>query len=1213
MSNYENSTTKKESKTLNDKAFWAVYLNMARHNAYIVLGHISQKLGEKPTNEDNLVGMFCITCLTGRDSVENASKSLNFLRKHFPFLNYHEIISPKDKKGSKLTDVYSQNQTKEVYQILESFFKLLNKLRNEFTHVEAQKEPSIWEDHKTVFEDLFAFFTAAVNKTQAGPPEYTPEQVSHLRPFKGGKNRKNSAFHYGFSDTDSYTPAGLAFFICLFLEKAQAYIFLSQLGKFYEKDNNDYSIVKAAFSTFAIRLPKQRLNYIITEPICFALDMLNDLQKAPIALFEQLSDAKQKDFILKPQNNEEETIDENGHPLNLIRHQDRFPFFALNYIDQQKHFTNLYFQIDMGTFYYKIYPKQMIDNEKRTRRVGKNIKVFGRLQEMDKQRENVWGRRENEEDINKMIVAKPLKDYPIPFMTDTYPHYHISDNQIGIKIKGKDYCHLPELAVNEPTKNEPVKLPKNEQPDMFVSIYELPALIFMLYLNKKYNIRDADLSPELEMKAYRKNIHTFYKEVETLKKNYSCNVDLDKYLNEKYYFGINDISPDIKQYIQGKMTADKVATQRGNYAVRKLAALIKQTEQKLRSLENDKEYLKMEIAAGKTKWRPLKVGKLGDFLAKDMLWLQPSLPNEKGIKEGKDKLTGYNFQILQATLAQYNGQDKHEIVQMLREAKLIDSNSGNSHPFLAEILPTNYMFIDTFYKAYLQKRKAYFQKCQKEAKYNDYYFLKVDREKWKNRYAKFDNLTKSTQKGKEKLTLLEDRLLSQPVNIPRTFFMNMLKKWFSLYGNEDMKKIAYQERQNTAAIAPQKFDKNGANTIYLIQQYMLTERDGDKSQSFYADKRNYDFINKQLDTRTEDEKLRDRKKTPIKEFDTRDVTFKQEIAKIKAQFSEKDIKRLEISIGKEKDLKFKAEYEQQLKNMKYLRHNLAEINENEQKIRLYAAQDMLTLLIAEELLLAYISPTKEKVSIKEIEIATIFVAPQIAFPYTKTQKVQQLIFLPYDKDSFSTAKNKTLKLCEVSPNKPNFLGDPIKLTLPFITYKYDEKGKMTETKVATIYIQDQLKIKNYGSLKRYLLDKRISSLFLWLKPDTIVSREQLSKEFAANDQQRLKIAEVIHEFETVIAEKCKEEWKEEYENIKKEDSSSLFAAILTIFYKHYLEFETEKNTAKAIRNACFHNQYPRPEDINGVEANRTDVRGIAKEITEKGIALFQQYIDAMKG
>lgn len=1204
MSNHENSTTKNEPKTLKDKPFWAVYLNMARHNAYVVLIEITKSLGlplpEKDDIESQLVDMSCITCLIGKYNIENSHKSLNLLRKHFPFLNYLEIISPKDNKGNKLTDIYSQDQKKQVKQLFDSLLKLLTKLRNEFTHVEQPEKPFIWEDHKTIFEDLFAFFTAAVNKTQVGPPEYTPEQVSHLRPFKGGKNKKNSAFHYGFSDTDSYTPAGLAFFICLFLEKAQAYIFLSQLGKFHEKDNNDYSIVKAAFSTFAIRLPKQRLNYIIREPICFALDMLNDLQKAPIALFEQLSDAKQKDFILKPQNTEEETIDENGHPLNLIRYQDRFPFFALNYIDQQNLFEELRFQIDMGTFYYKIYPKQMIDNKKRTRRVGKNIKVFGRLQEMDKQRENVWGRRENEEDINKMIVIKPLKDYLSPFMMDTYPHYHISDNQIGIKIKQRA---LPKLNVNT--------RPKNHQPDMFVSIYELPALIFILYLNKRYNVRDKDLSPELEMKAYRKNIHTFYKEVETLKKNYSSNADLDKYLNEKYHFGINEISPDIKQYIQGKMTADKVATQRGNYAVRKLAALIKQTEQKLRSLENDKEYLKMEIAAGKTKWRPLKVGKLGDFLAKDMLWLQPSLPNEKGIKEGKDKLTGYNFQILQATLAQYNGQDKHEIVQILREAKLIDSS--NPHPFLSEILPTNYMFIDAFYKAYLQKRKAYFQKCQKEAKYNDYYFLKVDREKWKNRYAKFDNLTKSTQKGKEKLTLLEDRLLSQPVNIPRTFFMNMLKKWFFLYGNEDMKKIAYQERQNTAAIAPQKFDKNGANTIYLIQQYMLTERDGDKSQSFYADKRNYDFINKQLDTRTKDEKLRDRKKTPIKEFDTRSVTFKQEIAKIKTQFSDKDIKRLEISIGKEKDLKFKAEYEQQLKNMKYLRHSLAEINENEQKIRLYAAQDMLTLLIAEELLLAYISPTKEKVSIKEIEIATIFVAPQIAFPYTKAQKVQQLIFLPYDKDSFSTAKNKTLKLCEVSPNKPNFLGDPIKLTLPFITYKYDEKGKMTETKVATIYIQDQLKIKNYGSLKRYLLDKRISSLFLWLKPDTIVSREQLSKEFAANDQQRLKIAEVIHEFETAIAEKCKEEWKEEYENMKKEDPSSLFAAILAVFYKHYPVFKAEKNTAKAIRNACFHNQYPRPEDIEGLEGNRTDVTGIAKEITEKGKALFQRYIDAMKG
>ena len=57
----------------------------------------------------------------------------------------------------------------------------------------------------------------------------------------------------------------------------------------------------------------------------------------------------------------------------------------------------------------------------------------------------------------------------------------------------------------------------------------------------------------------------------------------------------------------------------------------------------------------------------------------------------------------------------------------------------------------------------------------------------------------------------------------------------------------------------------------------------------------------------------------------------------------------------------------------------------------------------------------------------------------------------------------------------------------------------------------------------------------------------------------------------------------------------------------------ERYQVKHIRNAFMHNQYPRPQQI-GLEAQHRDsVTGIAKEITEKGKALFQRYIDAMKG
>lgn len=101
------------------------------------------------------------------------------------------------------------------------------------------------------------------------------------------------------------------------------------------------------------------------------------------------------------------------------------------------------------------------------------------------------------------------------------------------------------------------------------------------------------------------------------------------------------------------------------------------------------------------KQSPLKPGVMADILAHDMMWLQPA-------KDSKDKLTGANFQTLQAAIAYYRCDILDEV---FKSAKLIMSDY--KHPFLYKINVRDYHTLQDFYIAYFKERKIYFERVLK--------------------------------------------------------------------------------------------------------------------------------------------------------------------------------------------------------------------------------------------------------------------------------------------------------------------------------------------------------------------------------------------------------------------------------------------------------------------------------------------------------------------
>ena len=105
--------------------YFSAYLNMARHNAYLILSHISDKLKPKKTNtpEDALYSAYALEVLKNGKEPDITAKSIKMLNEHFPFLkvmfdNDIKTENPKESKGNFLINYQSYIMIKWHYCLI---------------------------------------------------------------------------------------------------------------------------------------------------------------------------------------------------------------------------------------------------------------------------------------------------------------------------------------------------------------------------------------------------------------------------------------------------------------------------------------------------------------------------------------------------------------------------------------------------------------------------------------------------------------------------------------------------------------------------------------------------------------------------------------------------------------------------------------------------------------------------------------------------------------------------------------------------------------------------------------------------------------------------------------------------------------------------------------------------------------------------------------
>lgn len=770
--------------TLNDKHFWAAFLNLARHNVYITVNHINKTLELKNKKNQDIIIDNDQDILVIKTLWEKVDTDLNkkarlreLMIKYFPFLE--AAIYSNNKKDKEEVKEEKQAEAQSLESLKDCLFLFLEKLqeaRNYYSHYkysEFSKEPEFEEG---LLEKMYNTFGASIRLVKEDY-QYNKD-IDPEKDFKHLERKED--FNYLFTDKDNkgkITKNGLLFFISLFLEKKDAIWMQQKLRGFKDNRGNKEKMTHEVFCRSRMLLPKIRLESTQTQD-WILLDMLNELIRCPKSLYERLQGAYREKFKV-PFDSIDEDYDAEQEPFRntLVRHQDRFPYFALRYFDYNEIFKNLRFQIDLGTYHFSIYDK-LIGGKKEDRHLTHKLYGFERIQEFTKQnRPDKW-----------QAIIKDLDTYETSnerYISETTPHYHLENQKIGIRFRNDNNDIWPSLKTNG-EKNEKSKynLDKPYQAEAFLSVHELLPMMFYYLLLKMENT-DNDKEDN---------------EVGTKKKGNKNNKQEKHKIEEIIENKIKDIYALYDAFANGEINSiDELAEQRegkdieighlpkqliviltnkskdmAEKANRKQKEMIKDTKKRLATLDKQ---VKGEIEDGGRNIRLLKSGEIARWLVNDMMRFQPVQKDNEGKPLNNSKANSTEYQMLQRSLALYNKEEKP--TRYFRQVNLI--KSSNPHPFLEDTKWEECYNILSFYRNYLKAKIKFLNKLKPEDWKKNQYFLMLKEPKTNRK-----TLVQGWKNG---------------FNLPRGIFTEPIKEWFKRHQNdsEEYKKVEALDRVGLVA------------------------------------------------------------------------------------------------------------------------------------------------------------------------------------------------------------------------------------------------------------------------------------------------------------------------------------------------------------------------------------------------------------------------------
>jgi len=682
----------KSKRTLSDDPqYFGSYLNIARHNVFLICNHLAEKFKEKLLKDDEKIhDSFLCT----------KAKDLYVFTQLIRFLPIAKVFDPemwpKDERVSESVNL------DDLPKIMKACFNDLNGFRNDYTHyysvaTETERKTEVNED---VAQFIRENFQRAISYTlNRFKDTFTDADIEKVRLYPL------------FESGNKLNQNGLVFFTCLFLDREDAFHFINRVYGLKGTQTREFQATREVFCAYCVRLPYDKF---ISEDTtqALSLDILNELNRCPKELFDCMDEQSKKEFqpeigseekenIIKssinPETIEEEDYEEYVRRISSRkRNNDRFDYFALTYLDSLDD-SNINFHLNLGKGCIRSY-KKAFNGEQIDREIVEDVKIFKKLHDV-KSRDVI----EDEKKMVQLIDKRKLESEDERFAFTTFnPHFHIANNKIGLRL-----CQ-GNAALKTNQEGQPnLKLPS---PEVFLSIHELPKLLLLELLQKgkaEVLIKDfihsnvslilnATKIEEIkqridlplvkkrevqgkqtfkDMEAYSAEINKRKKCLDNILPSYNLNIRQIPSRIIDYWLNIVDVSPEKNFEFRTK-------------------ALLKDCKHRLENLEQSN--------------KSPKVGQMATFLAKDLVDMVIDNTPQLSVK---NKITSFYYNKLQESLALFSGIEHKEVFYVLCSTKECGFDSPNIHPFLYK---TNYRRaknISELYKSYLNQKQNWIEKC----------------------------------------------------------------------------------------------------------------------------------------------------------------------------------------------------------------------------------------------------------------------------------------------------------------------------------------------------------------------------------------------------------------------------------------------------------------------------------------------------------------------